>query len=328
MRFTIPHERFLDTFSVLCQTDNMKQQLKGESLLFLAALIWGVSFVFQKTGMDYVGPMTFGLMRFSIGSIVTLPFIFLYDSYCRHKGQEIMSFRNRDLLKAGLTVGLANFALSSLQQIGLVYTTAGKAGFISAMYVALVPIFMIFLRHKIRRLTWLCIAFAMVGLYLLCMTGSAGEFLHLQLGDGLVLLSSVFAAIEIILIDHYADKVNPIKLSFLQFVLAAVLSGVCAFAFETVDVSAIIDCCIPILYTGILEIGAAYTLQIFGQKTAPPVIATIIMSLESVFAVLSGSIFLHEVMSGREITGCVIMFIALLLVQITDTPKMPDGRLS
>ena len=299
----------------------MKEQLKGESLLFLAALIWGVSFVFQKTGMDYVGPMTFGLMRFGIGSLATLPFIFIYDYYCKNKGLDVMRFTDRTMLKAGILTGLANFGLSSLQQIGLVYTTAGKAGFISAMYVAVVPILMLFLRRKIRRLTWLCIAFALVGLYLLCMTGSAGEFLHLQLGDGLVLGSSVFSAAEIILIDHYADKVNPMKLSFMQFVIAAILSGVCAFAFETVEVSAIIDCRIPILYTGLLEIGAAYTLQIFGQKTAPPVISTIIMSLESVFAVLSGAIFLHEVMSGREITGCVIMFIALLLIQITDTPK-------
>ena len=299
----------------------MKEQLKGESLLFLAALIWVVSFVFQKTGMDYVGPMTFGLMRFGIGSLATLPFIFIYDHYCKSKGLDVMRFSDKTMLKAGLLTGLANFGLSSLQQIGLVYTTAGKAGFISAMYVAVVPILMLFLRRKIRRFTWFCIAVALVGLYLLCMTGSAGEFLHLQLGDGLVLGSSVFSAAEIILIDHYADKVNPMKLSFMQFVIAAILSGVCAFAFETVEVSAIIDCRIPILYTGLLEIGAAYTLQIFGQKTAPPVISTIIMSLESVFAVLSGAIFLHEVMSGREITGCVIMFIALLMIQITDTPK-------
>ena len=299
----------------------MKQQLKGEGLLFLAALIWGVSFVFQKVGMDYVGPMTFGLMRFSIGSIALFPFIVAYDRYTASKGRIPMHFSDRTLLKAGILTGLANFGLSSFQQIGLVYTTAGKAGFISVMYVALVPVFMIFLRRKVRRLTWLCIAFALVGLYLLCMSGSAGQFLHLQLGDGLVLLSSVFSACEIILIDHYVDRVDPFKLSFMQFVIAAVLSGVCAFAFETVNVDAIIDCRIPILYTGLLEIGAAYTLQIFGQRTAPPVMATIIMSLESVFAVLSGAVFLHEVMSGREITGCVIMFIALLLVQISDAPK-------
>ena len=299
----------------------MKQQLKGEGLLFLAALIWGVSFVFQKVGMDYVGPMTFGLMRFSIGSIALFPFIVAYDRHIASKGLTPMHFSDRTLLKAGILTGLANFGLSSFQQIGLVYTTAGKAGFISVMYVALVPVFMIFLRRKVRRLTWLCIAFALVGLYLLCMSGSAGQFLHLQLGDGLVLLSSVFSACEIILIDHYVDRVDPFKLSFMQFVIAAVLSGVCAFAFETVNVDAIIDCRIPILYTGLLEIGAAYTLQIFGQRTAPPVMATIIMSLESVFAVLSGAVFLHEVMSGLEITGCIIMFIALLLVQISDAPK-------
>ena len=296
----------------------MKQQLKGEILLFLAALIWGISFVFQKEGMDYIGPMTFGLMRFSIGSIVLIPLICLYDRYNRRRGQAVMSFRNRTLLTAGLLTGLTNFGLSSFQQIGLVYTTAGKAGFISAMYVALVPVFMLFLRRRIRRSTWFCIALALAGLYLLCMTGSAGQFLHIQLGDGLVLVSAVFSAMEIILIDHYADRVDPMKLSFLQFLVAAVLSGVCAVLFETIDPEAILDCRIPILYTGLLEIGAAYTLQIFGQRTAPPVVATIIMSLESVFAVLSGSLILHEVMSGREITGCVIMFVALLLVQLTD----------
>ena len=304
----------------------MKQQLKGETLLFLAALIWGVSFVFQKTGMDYVGPMTFGLMRFTIGSLVTIPLILIYDRYCKGKGLDVMRITDRTMLRAGILTGLANFGLSSLQQIGLVYTTAGKAGFISAMYVAVVPIFMLFLRRKINRLTWLCIAFALVGLYLLCMTGSADEFLHLQLGDGLVLASSLFSAAEILLIDHYADRVNPMKLSFMQFAIAAVLSGVCAFAFETIELQAVIDCRIPILYTGLLEIGAAYTLQIFGQKTAPPVMSTIIMSLESVFAVLAAFLFLHEVMSGREITGCVIMFIALLFIQIIDTPKVTNEQ--
>ena len=304
----------------------MKQQLRGEALLFLAALIWGVSFVFQKTGMDYVGPMTFGLMRFTIGSLVTIPLILIYDRYCEGKGLDVMRITDRTMLKAGILTGLANFGLSSLQQIGLVYTTAGKAGFISAMYVAVVPIFMLFLRRKINRLTWLCIAFALVGLYLLCMTGSADEFLHLQLGDGLVLASSLFSAAEILLVDYYADRVNPMKLSFMQFAIAAVLSGVCAFAFETIELQAIIDCRIPILYTGLLEIGAAYTLQIFGQKTAPPVMSTIIMSLESVFAVLAAFLFLHEVMSGREIAGCVIMFIALLLIQIIDTPKVTNEQ--
>ena len=303
----------------------MKQQLKGEALLLLAALIWGVSFVFQKTGMDYVGPFTFGMMRFIIGSLVLLPFIYMYDRYCDRKGLGVMRFSDKTLLRASFWVGLVNFCACSFQQTGIVYTTAGKAGLISAFYVAVVPVFMIFLRVKIRRLTWLCIALAVVGLYLLCMTGSAQEFLHIELGDGLVLMSAFFAAAQILLIDHYVDKVNPLKLCCLQFALSAVLSAICAFGFETVSLSSIIDCRIPILYTGILEIGAAYSLQILGQKTAPPVMATILMSLESVFAVLSGTLFLHEVMSGREITGCVIMFIALLLIQISDAPKKEPG---
>ena len=296
----------------------MKQQLKGEALLLLAALIWGVSFVFQKAGMDYIGPMTFTLLRFLIGSIVMIPFVYLYDQNLARKGLAVMSFCDHTLLKAGILTGFTNFGLSSLQQIGLVYTTAGKAGFISVMYVALVPILMLFMKRKVRLLTWLCILGSLIGLYLLCMTGSANQFLHINMGDGLVLSSSIFSALQIILIDKYANHVNPFKMLLIQFVVVVILSGFCTMAFETPEIPAIIDCRIPLLYTGILEIGAAYALEVFGQKTAPPVIATIIMSFESVFAVLSGALILHEVMSGREITGCVIMFIALLLVQISD----------
>lgn len=305
----------------------MKQQLKGEALLLLAALIWGVSFVFQKAGMDYIGPMTFTLLRFLIGFIVMMPFVYLYDNHCARKGLEVMSFRDHTILKAGILTGFTNFGLSSLQQIGLVYTTAGKAGFISVMYVALVPILMLFMKRKVRPLTWLCILFSLVGLYLLCMTGSAGQFLHINLGDGLVLSSSIFSAAQIILIDKYANHVNPFKMLLIQFAVCTILAGICTFLFETPEIPAIIDCRIPLLYTGILEIGAAYALEVFGQKTAPPVIATIIMSFESVFAVLAGALLLHEVMNGREITGCVVMFIALLLVQISDTPKAEEPHL-
>lgn len=305
----------------------MKQQLKGEALLFLAALIWGVSFVFQKAGMDYIGPMTFTMLRFLIGAIVLLPCVYLYDRSNTRKGIDTMPYTNRILLKAGILTGFTNFGLSSLQQIGLVYTTAGKAGFISVMYVALVPVFMLFLHRKIHPLTWVCILVSLVGLYLLCMTGSARDFLHINIGDPIVLSSSIFSAAQIILFDKYANRVNLFRMLLIQFVVVTILSGFCAFAFETPALPSIIDCRIPLLYTGILEIGAAYSLEAFGQKTAPPVIATIIMSLESVFAVLAGALFLHEIMSGREITGCVIMFIALLLIQIVDTPKETNEQI-
>lgn len=298
-----------------------RQKLKGEGMLALAAVIWGTAFIFQKMGMDYIGPFTFGVFRFAIGALILWVFVLVMDAGKRKKAEklpggkdEIMSWTNRELLKGGLVVGVSNFVAGSLQQIGIVYTTAGKAGFITAMDIVIVPFFLVLLKRKVHGLTWLGVVIAAFGLYLLCIK----EGFNIELGDGLVMGCAVGYSIQILCIDYYVDKVDPFKLSFYEFAISAVLSLVCALIFETIEMSAVIDCASPVLYTGILEVAVAFTLQIVGQKYAPAAIATIIMAMESVFAALAGFAFLGEVMTGREITGCIIMFAAFIIAQIPE----------
>lgn len=298
------------------------QKIKGEAMLFLAALIWGTAFIFQKMGMDYIGPFTFGVFRFGIGAFALYLLVLFIDGNKKRRGRRltgsgdnaIMPWTDRTLLKGGLAVGAANFVAGSLQQIGIVYTTAGKAGFITAMDIVVVPFFLVLLRRKVHGLTWLGVAVSAVGLYLLCIK----EGFHIELGDGLVMGCAVGYSIQILCIDYYADRVDPYKLSFYEFAVSAVLSLAGALIFETIDMSAVMDCATPILYTGILEVAVAFTLQIVGQKYAPAAIATIIMAMESVFAALSGALILGEVMTHRELLGCVIMFAAFIIAQIPE----------
>jgi len=288
----------------------------------LAAIIWGSAFIFQKMGMDHIGPFTFGVFRFGLGALALLPVIWIYGKANDKKPEEsrkyITPWKDKELLMGGLLCGLASFIAGSLQQVGIVYTTAGKAGFITSMDIVIVPIFLLFLKKKIHPWTWTGIAVAVFGLYLLCLT----DGFNIQLGDGLVMLCAVGYSFQILLIDHYAERVDVLKLSFLQFILSGIFSILPAVLFEVIKMQAIIDCAVPILYTAILEVSIAFTLQIVGQKYTPPAIATVIICLESVFAALSGAIFLGEVMSGRELLGAGLMFIAFIIAQI---PEMRAG---
>ena len=294
------------------------QKLKGEAILFAAAVIWGTAFVFQKMGMDYIGPFTFGVFRFLLGAICLGAFTLLVDGIKKKKQQGsaegIVPWTDRTLLAGGLAIGIANFVGCSLQQIGIVYTTAGKAGFITALDIVIVPFFLVLMRRKVHGLTWAGVVVAAFGLYLLCIT----EGFTVQLGDGLVMACAVAYSIQILLIDHYTELVDPFKLCFYEFSVTAVLSAVAALMFETISLSAIVACAGPILFTGILEVAVAFTLQMVGQKYTPPAIATIIMASECVFAVLAGAVVLGEVMTGREILGCIIMFGAFILAQIPE----------
>ncbi len=291
-------------------------KIKGEIYLFLAALIWGSAFVFQKMGMDFIGPFTFGFFRFTLGALVLLPFIFIWDRIKRKQNETVTGFRDKVLLKGSILCGIANFVAGSLQQIGIVYTTAGKAGFITSLDIVIVPILLIFLKQKVSPAVWAGVAVASVGLYMLCIT----DGFSIAMGDSFVIACAFAYSAQIILIDYFADRTDPIKLSCLQFLLAGILSGIAALTFETIDISAILECSIPILYTAILEVGAAFTLQIMGQKYVQASVAAIIMSLESVFSVASGALVLHETMSGRELTGCILMFAAFMIAQ-TDEIK-------
>lgn len=289
-------------------------KLKGEAMLLIAAVIWGSAFIFQKMGMDYIGPFTFTFFRFGVGAAAMIPVLCISDRYKVHKKEEIVPLTGKPLITAGILVGLANFVASALQQTGIMYTTAGKAGFITAMDLVIVPFILIILRKKVPLLTWTGVAIAVTGMYLLCMK----EGFSMDTGDILCLGGAAGFAVQIVLIDKYVDSVDPLKLAFWEFAVTAACSLVFALIFEEIDMSQVIQCAGPLLYTAILEVCIAFSLQMVGQKYAPPAIATIIMSFESVFAALSGMLFLEEVMTGREILGCTLMFIAFIVAQIPE----------
>lgn len=290
------------------------KKLKGEAMLALAAIIWGTAFIFQKMGMDHIGPMTFTLFRFGMGALAMIPVAIFYDRLKKKNNNPIMPYSNRTLLLGGLLVGAANFGASAMQQIGIVYTTAGKAGFLTAMDLVMVPFLMVILRRKIHGLTWLGVAIAAIGMYLLCMKGG----FSIAIGDMYCLGGAFGFAVQILLIDYFVEKVDPIKLAFYEFAVTAILSLFFSLGFEDIIMSDVVACAVPLLYTAILEVCIAFSLQMIGQQYAPPAIATILMSFESVFAALSGALFLHEVMSGREITGCIVMFCAFMIAQIPE----------
>lgn len=292
-----------------------KPTLRGEFLLFITALIWGTSFVAQRVGMEHIGPFTFTATRFLIGALSLLAFILVMRAIAPAQEPSAPA-QSSNLLKGGLACGLALFLAISFQQFGIQYTSAGKAGFITALYILLVPVFGLFLRKRVSRKLWLGVALAVAGLYLLTVTGG----FSIGRGDLIVLGGTVFWAVHILVIDHFAPKVDASKLSLLQFFIAGAISAVVAGLFETVEFGAILKSAGPILYAGIVVVGVAYTLQVFGQKTAHPSVAAIILSLESVFAVLSGMLLLGEVMTAREIAGCVLMFAAVLIAEA----KPPD----
>lgn len=297
----------------------MSKKLRGNLLLLLTALIWGISFVAQRAGMEYIGPFTFNGIRSLIGGIVLIPVILLLARMDQKAGKDERDLSDEEkqaerktLLLGGLSCGIVLFIASSLQQIGVVYTTAGKAGFITALYIVLVPILGIFIGKKIRPVIWLCVALSVAGLYLLCMKGG----FSLSKGDLLVLLCALAFAVHILVIDYFSPKTNGVKLSCIQFFVCGIISLVPMLIFETPVWSQILDCWLPILYAGVLSCGVAYTLQIVAQKDTDPTVASLLLSLESVFAVISGVILLHEHIAARELMGCVIMFAAIIIAQL------------
>lgn len=288
-------------------------KLKNGILLFLTALIWGIAFVAQSVGMDYVQPFTFNAVRSLIGGAVLIPCIFVMDRLKLSDRQEKQE-NPRILLIGGICCGIALCVASNLQQIGIQYTSVGKAGFITALYIVIVPIFSIFLRRKAGIKVWISVFMAVVGLYLLCMT----EQLSLGKGDFLVLLCAVVFAIHILVIDYFSPKVDGVKMSCIQFFVCGILSAVCMFVTEQPQISSILAAWQPVLYAGVLSCGVAYTLQIIGQKGVNPTIASLILSLESVVSVLSGWLILKQQLSSRELMGCLLMFIAIILAQLPD----------
>lgn len=288
---------------------------KNLFILFLTALIWGTAFVAQSVGMDHIGPFTFNAVRSYVGGVALIPVILFFNSRKTTEQRQAEKANRNTLIIGGICCGIALGVASLFQQVGIQYTTVGKAGFITALYIVIVPILGIFFHKKVGLKIWVSVVVAIVGLYLLCMTGS----FTLQWGDFLILICALCFSGHILVIDHFSPKVDGVQMSCIQFFTAAVLSTVAMLFVEGVpNVQDILLSWIPVLYTGVLSSGVAYTLQIIGQKGVNPTIASLVLSLESVIAVLAGWVILGQSMSGREVLGCVLMFGAIILAQLPD----------
>lgn len=280
-------------------------------MLFLTAFIWGTAFVAQSVGMDYLGPFGFNGIRSLIGGVALLPCIYILGKINKNSNEK---GDVKTLAAGGICCGLALFAASSMQQIGIQYTTAGKAGFITAFYIVLVPVFGIFLGKKTGWKIWLAVALALAGLYFLCIT----ESFSVGRGDIYVFIGALLFTVHILVIDYFAPRTDGVKMSCIQFFVAGILSMFPMAAFETTTVEGIMRSWGPLLYAGVLSCGVAYTLQIIGQKNMNPTVASLILSLESCISVLAGWAILGEQLSVREGVGCILMFAAIVLAQIPE----------
>lgn len=294
----------------------MSKKMRGNLMLLLTAIIWGTAFVAQSAGMDHVQPFTYNGIRTLIGGLVLIPVILFFDKIkpeSQRLSPEEQKVVNKNSLIGGICCGIVLCVASSFQQFGVSMTTAGKAGFITALYIVIVPLMGVFIKKKIPKIIWLCVAIAVAGFYLLCVK----EGFSVGTGDLLVLCCAFFFSIHIMMIDHFtAGKVDGVRMSCVQFLVAGVLAIICMFMFEEPVMARIWDARVPILYAGVMSCGVAYTLQILGQKDTDPTTATLLMSLESVFAALSGWVLLHESLSLKELIGCLLVFIAVILAQI------------
>ena len=288
---------------------------QGNLLLILTAFIWGVAFVAQKEGGTAVGDLTFNGVRFLLGGGLLAVLMPLLDKMgLAHRPATAAS--KRALWLGGVLCGIALWAASNLQQLGLRTTSAGKGGFITALYIVLVPIFGVFIRRRTNLFTWVSVVLAVAGLYLLCMQGERG----IDSGDLLVLACAPIFAIQILLVDKFVPHTDGVRLSCIQFFTVGILNLPLMFVFEQPSLTAMVDGWLPILYAGLLSSGVAYTLQVVAQKHTHPTTASVLMSLESVFAVLAGWALMGERLSAWETGGCIVMFAAVILAQLP-TPK-------
>ena len=288
-----------------------RRKLRGSLMLLLTALVWGMGFVAQSAGMDYIGPFTFLAARSFLGCLVLLPVMALTSR--KIPGEKPVPGERRTLILGGILCGTALFVASGLQQMGIQETTAGKAGFLTAMYIVLVPVFGLFLGRKGSAQLWVSMAIAVVGLYLLCMKDGFGS---IQSSDWLLLLCAVLFSFQIMAVDHFSPQMDGVRLSLVEFFVVSVESTVAALLFEQPAMAEFVTFAGPILYCGIMSSGVAYTLQILGQRDLNPAVASLIMCLESVFSALGGWLLLHQNLSFRESSGCVLLFAAVVLAQL------------
>lgn len=320
------HQQINDTIYIM--NTNKKKVTANSLILILTAFIWGVAFVAQTEGGDAVGPFTFNCVRSIIGSITLLPVIFFLDR--KKKTSIITGWRNRTLIVGGIACGIVLCIASNLQQLGITMgSSAGKAGFLTACYILLVPILGLFMGKRCGWNIWLGVGLTLAGLYLLCMNGTW----TVQLSDTLLLLCALCFAIHIMVIDHFSPLVDGVRMSCIQFMVSGILTAIPMFVVEidhSLDGMLLwlqsfisFEAWIPILYAGVFSCGVAYTLQIIGQNGVNPTIASLLMSLESVFAAVAGWILLGQTMDYRQITGCIFIFVAIILAQLNFKNKLP-----
>ncbi len=291
------------------------QKLKGNLILILMAFVWGLGFVAQSAGMDYIGANTFNGIRMLIGSFVLLPFA-LVARHKRIQAQNNSRAYYKTLIKSGVLCGILLWGASTIQTWGLAYTTPGKSGFITAMYIIFVPIIGIFMKKHITARMIISALIAVFGMYLLCLSGSGGT---VNIGDLLTLICAILFSLHIIVVDRYTPEVNAIEFSSLQFFVCGIINIICMLSFEDFSFEVIKTCTIPLLYSGLFACGIGYTLQPIGQRYAEPTTASILMSLESVFALLSGMVILGDKPTFAELLGCLVMFSAIILIQLPDS---------
>lgn len=329
-----------------------KIQMRQSLLLLLTATIWGVAFVAQSVGMEYVGPLTFSCVRSLLGGIVLIPCIWFLGRHERasHPGREISQYEagksqgergvqkekgkqdkgaDRELLAGGIICGLLLCLASNFQQFGIAHTSVGKAGFITALYIVIVPILGLLFHKKCRPLIWLGVCLAVAGLYFLCMAGgdaqaAAGQIfpgIPIGKGDFLVFICALLFSGHILAIDYFTERVDGVKMSCIQFWVCGIVSGIGMFLTEEPHFPAILMAWKELLYAGVMSCGVAYTLQIVGQKGMDPTVASLILSLESVISALAGLFILGQRLSGAEILGCILMFAAIVLAQLAGAEK-------
>lgn len=298
-----------------------KKTLHADLLLLLTAAIWGFAFVAQRVGMDHVGPFTYNAIRFAIGSVSLTPLIILTE---RKKTSEVSGGNGRAILTGGIMAGVLLFAGASLQQAGLVYTTAGNAGFITGLYVVIVPLLGLFWKQRPEFGTWIGAILAVAGLYFLSIT----DAFTISFGDFLVLVSAFFWAAHVLLIGWLSPKMNSLKLASAQFAVCSLFSFMVAFGIETISIAGILKATIPILYGGLFSVGVAYTLQVVAQRHAHPAHSAILLSLEGVFAALGGWLLLNEMFTMRSVFGCGLILTGMLLSELSKYLFKSKSRLS
>jgi len=291
----------------------MKKQAISAAELLLTAFIWGVAFVAQSVGMDYIGPFTFNCVRSIIGGLVLIPLVVILGKKNRldKTSKEAKEYK-RNTITGGIYCGICLCVASCFQQFGIMHTTVGKAGFITALYIIIVPILGIFMKKRVAPIVWVSSIIAVVGFYLLSISGQVS----INKGDILVLVCAVLFSVHILVIDYFSPKGEGVTISCIQFITCGILCGIMMFLFEAPQIKDILAAYLPILYAGVMSCGVAYTLQIVGQKNMDPTVASLILSLESVFSALAGWLILRQGLSTKELIGCSLVFVAVLLAQM------------